>query len=160
MPVDCIRLNTKVASPTRIILKTSLNREWIRSWSWASSWWAWPAPWSASPGRWSCTTGRWGKGWSRYLFPGLWLVSCHQFSSLIGWNWSSIIPLFRYTYPHKKNISLTGTLFQFLWHFCSITARVLALSLFASALPKWIGPLCAAHWIIMASWIIFQVRLH
>jgi hypothetical protein len=32
-----------------------------------------------------------------------------------------------------------GTLFQFLWHFCSITARVLALSLFASVFPKWIG---------------------
>ena len=86
----------------------------------------------------------------------------------------------RYTYPHKKNISLAGTLFQvdmggankiteqestnsllqFLWHFCSITARVLALSLFASALPTWIGPLCGAHWVIMASWIIFQVTTH
>jgi hypothetical protein len=45
----------------------------------------------------------------------------------------------RYTYPDKRNISLVGTLFQFLWHFCSITARVLALSLFASVFPKWIG---------------------
>jgi len=79
-------------------------------------------------------------------------------SSLISLAWSLVVyhRSLRYTYPHKKNISLAGTLFQFLWHFCSITARVLALSLFASALPKWIGPLCAAHWIIMASWIIFQ----
>jgi len=79
-------------------------------------------------------------------------------SSLVSLAWSLVVyhRSLRYTYPHKKNISLTGTLFQFLWHFCSITARVLALSLFASALPKWIGPLCAAHWIIMASWIIFQ----
>ena len=45
---------------------------------------------------------------------------------------------------------------QFLWHFCSITARVLALSLFASVLPQWIGPLCAAHWLVMASWIVSQ----
>merc|ERR1719270_684761 len=79
-------------------------------------------------------------------------------SSLVSLAWSLVVyhRSLRYTYPHKKNISLAGTLFQFLWHFCSITARVLALSLFASALPKWIGPLCAAHWIIMASWIIFQ----
>ena len=79
-------------------------------------------------------------------------------SSLISLAWSLVVyhRSLRYTYPHKKNISLVGTLFQFLWHFCSITARVLALSLFASALPTWIGPLCAAHWIVMASWIIFQ----
>jgi len=79
-------------------------------------------------------------------------------SSLVSLAWSLVVyhRSLRYTYPEKKNISLPGTLFQFLWHFCSITARVLALSLFASALPRWIGPLCAAHWIIMASWIIFQ----
>ena len=79
-------------------------------------------------------------------------------SSLVSLAWSLVVyhRSLRYTYPHKKNISLVGTLFQFLWHFCSITARVLALSLFASALPTWIGPLCGAHWIVMASWIIFQ----
>jgi len=79
-------------------------------------------------------------------------------SSLISLAWSLVVyhRSLRYTYPHKKNISLVGTLFQFLWHFCSITARVLALSLFASALPTWIGPLCAAHWVVMSSWIIFQ----
>jgi len=78
--------------------------------------------------------------------------------SLISLAWSLVVyhRSLRYTYPHKKNISLLGTLFQFLWHFCSISARVLALSLFASALPKWIGPLCAAHWIVMASWVVTQ----
>merc|ERR1719430_1142354 len=79
-------------------------------------------------------------------------------SSLVSLAWSLVVyhRSLRYTYPHKKNISLLGTLFQFLWHFCSITARVLALSLFASALPVWIGPLCAAHWVVMASWVIAQ----
>jgi len=79
-------------------------------------------------------------------------------SSLISLAWSLVVyhRSLRYTYPHKKNINFVGTLFQFLWHFCSITARVLALSLFASALPQWIGPLCAAHWIVMASWVISQ----
>jgi len=78
--------------------------------------------------------------------------------SLISLAWSLVVyhRSLRYTYPHKNNISLVGTLFQFLWHFCSITARVLALSLFATAMPLWIGPLCAAHWLVMASWVIFQ----
>ena len=47
----------------------------------------------------------------------------------------------RYTFQDKKNISLVGTLFQFLWQFSSITARVLALALFASVFPKYIGGL-------------------
>jgi len=78
--------------------------------------------------------------------------------SLISLAWSLVVyhRSLRYTYPHKNNISLVGTLFQFLWHFCSITARVLALSLFATAMPLWIGPLCAAHWLVMASWVIYQ----
>ena len=77
-------------------------------------------------------------------------------SSLVSLAWSLVVyhRSLRYTYPHKTNISLLGTLFQFLWHFCSITARVLALSLFATAMPLWIGPLCAAHWLVMASWVV------
>jgi len=79
-------------------------------------------------------------------------------SSLVSLAWSLVVyhRSLRYTYPHKKNISLLGTLFQFLWHFCSISARVVALSLFASVLPKWIGPLCAGHWVVMASWVVWQ----
>ncbi len=63
---------------------------------------------------------------------------------------------FRYTYPEKKNISFPGSLCQFVWHFLSITARVLALSLFASAYPKWIGVVIGSHWIIMTVWVITQ----
>jgi len=79
-------------------------------------------------------------------------------SSLISLAWSLVVyhRSLRFTFQNKKNISLLGTVFQFLWHFCSITARVLALSLFATAMPLWIGPLCAAHWILMAVWVIIQ----
>ena len=56
----------------------------------------------------------------------------------------------------KNNINLAGSLFQFLWHFFSITARVLALSLFASIYPRVIGPVCIAHWLIMATWVMCQ----
>jgi hypothetical protein len=62
----------------------------------------------------------------------------------------------RYTYPNKKNIGSLGTIFQFLWNFTWITARVLALSLFASIFPKWIGPFCFAHWVVMTSWVVYQ----
>jgi hypothetical protein len=44
---------------------------------------------------------------------------------------------FRYTYPEKNNLNWSGSMFQFLWHFLSITARVIALSLFASVYPVW-----------------------
>ena len=46
-------------------------------------------------------------------------------SSLVSLAWSLVVyhRSLRYTYPNKKNINLAGTLFQFLWHFCSITAR-------------------------------------
>ena len=49
-----------------------------------------------------------------------------------------------------------GSTFQFLWHFSSITARVIALSLFASAYPEGIFAICAAHWAVMSTWVIFQ----
>ncbi|XP_040568444.1 XK-related protein 6 [Lepeophtheirus salmonis] len=79
-------------------------------------------------------------------------------SSLVSLAWSLVVyhRSLRYTFPNKNNINVGGSIFQFLWHFLSITARVLALSLFASIYPMWIGPVCGAHWIIMASWVIFQ----
>ncbi|XP_023324676.1 XK-related protein 4 isoform X2 [Eurytemora carolleeae] len=82
-------------------------------------------------------------------------------SSLVSLAWSLVVyhRSLRYTFDDKNNITLIGTLFQFLWQFASITARVLALALFASIFPKWIGPFCAAHWLVMSSWIIFQ-RTH
>ena len=62
----------------------------------------------------------------------------------------------RYTYPDKKNIRCGGSVLQFLWHFSSISARVLALSLFATAYPRWVGPVCAAHVLLMTTWILAQ----
>ena len=62
----------------------------------------------------------------------------------------------RYTYPDKKNIRCGGSVLQFLWHFSSISARVLALSLFATAFPRWVGPVCAAHVLLMTTWILAQ----
>ena len=78
-------------------------------------------------------------------------------ASLVSLAWSLVVyhRSLRYSLENKKNISCSGSLFQFLWHFSSITARVLALSLFATAYPMYIFPVCAAHWLIMSSWLIY-----
>ena len=62
----------------------------------------------------------------------------------------------RYTYHDKKNIGAVGSLCQFVWHFTSITARVLALSLFASAYPKAVFVVIAGHWAAMTAWVVSQ----
>jgi len=79
-------------------------------------------------------------------------------SSLVSLAWSLVVyhRSLRYTYQNKKNIGTLGTIFQFLWNFTWITGRVLALSLFASIFPKWIGPFCFAHWVVMTSWVVYQ----
>ena len=80
-------------------------------------------------------------------------------TSLVSLAWSLVVyhRSLRYTFPDKKNISLLGTVVQFLWNFSWITARVLALSLFASCFPMWIGPLAAVHWMLMSAWVVYQV---
>ena len=79
-------------------------------------------------------------------------------SSLFSLAWSLVVyhRSLRYTLPEKKNLHWKGSVLQFLWHFSSITARVIALSLFAALFPMWIGPACLAHWLIMSIWVIFQ----
>ena len=71
-------------------------------------------------------------------------------------NWPKKFLCYRYTYPNKKNLDCLGSIFQFLWHFSSITARVIALSLFASVYRQWIGAVCLIHWVFMSAWVIQQ----
>jgi hypothetical protein len=79
-------------------------------------------------------------------------------SSLFSLAWSLVVyhRSLRYTFPNKNNLHWKGSILQFLWHFSSITARVLALSLFASIYPVWIGPVCLAHWVLMSAWVLTQ----
>ena len=87
-----------------------------------------------------------------------WILAVSIVSSLFSLAWSLVAyhRSLRYTFEEKKNLTWQGSILQFLWHFSSITARVIALSLFASVFPKWIGPACVVHWIIMSSWIVIQ----
>jgi len=79
-------------------------------------------------------------------------------SSLVSLAWSLVVyhRSLRYTYPEKKNLDWRGSTFQFLWHFSSITARVIALSLFASIFPGGIFLVCAGHWAVMTTWVALQ----
>ena len=53
-------------------------------------------------------------------------------------------------------MTFVGSFLQFLWHLFSISARVLALSLFATAYPRLIAVVGAAHWIVMVLWVLWQ----
>ena len=79
-------------------------------------------------------------------------------ASLISLAWSLVVyhRSLRYTYPNKKNLDCVGSIFQFMWHFSSITARVIALSLFASVYQQWIWLVCLIHWLLMSGWVIVQ----
>ena len=87
-----------------------------------------------------------------------WILVISIVSSLCSVAWSLVVyhRSLRYTFPEKKNLHWKGGLFQFLWHFSSITARVIALSLFAAIFPQGIGPACVVHWLIMSTWVVFQ----
>ena len=79
-------------------------------------------------------------------------------SSLCSLAWSLVVyhRSLRYSLLEKNNLNAKGSALQFFWHFSSISARVIALSLFASVYPTWIGPVCVAHWVFMSAWIIHQ----
>ena len=87
-----------------------------------------------------------------------WILAISIISSLFSLAWSLVVyhRSLRYTFPEKKNLHWKGSILQFLWHFSSITARVIALSLFASVFPKYIGPACCVHWVIMSTWVVIQ----
>ena len=63
-------------------------------------------------------------------------------SSLCSLAWSLVVyhRSLRYSLLEKNNLNGKGSILQFFWHFSSITARVIALSLFASIYPTYIGP--------------------
>ena len=70
-----------------------------------------------------------------------WILVISIVSSLCSVAWSLVVyhRSLRFTFPDKKNLHWKGGILQFLWHFSSISARVIALSLFAAISPKGIG---------------------
>ncbi|XP_031833264.1 XK-related protein 6 [Nomia melanderi] len=81
-------------------------------------------------------------------------------SSLVsmGWAMASYHRSIRLVQQDKFNIGITGTVLQFLWHFCTTVSRILSLSIVASIWPLYTGIACILHWISMSCWIIIDSR--
>ncbi|XP_076319297.1 XK-related protein 4-like isoform X2 [Tachypleus tridentatus] len=94
--------------------------------------------------------------------PAEFLTVCFQVASVISslfelsWALAFYQRALRRSVLDKKNMTRIGTALQFLWRFCTIGARVLALALFTSEYKLWIVPVCVGHWGIMTVWIMHQ----
>ncbi|XP_067119472.1 XK-related protein 4-like [Centruroides vittatus] len=74
----------------------------------------------------------------------------------LAWALASYHRAIRRSSPDKRNMSRTGTALQFLWRYCTIGSRVVALALFASEYKYWLIPLCIGHWGVMSVWVMHQ----
>ncbi|XP_060820441.1 XK-related protein 6-like [Bombus pascuorum] len=88
----------------------------------------------------------------------------HQVASIVsslgsmGWAMASYHRSIRLAQQDKLNIGITGTILQFLWHFCTTVSRILSLSVVASIWPLYTAIGCIFHWICMTIWIIIDSR--
>lgn len=90
------------------------------------------------------------------------LVLVQSFSALtsllsLSWSLVSYQRTLRYAMLDKPQLSVGGAATLFLWHTGQVTARVVALALFANAFKLHVFILIAAHWAVMTSWILGQV---
>lgn len=71
----------------------------------------------------------------------------------MAWSMASYQRLLRVSLKNKNNISWTGTIVQFLWHFLVTVSRILCISVIAS---KYLGPtigVLIGHWFVMTLWL-------
>ncbi|CAL7934399.1 unnamed protein product [Xylocopa violacea] len=86
----------------------------------------------------------------------------HQVASILsslgsmGWAMASYHRSIRLAQQDKLNIDVTGTVLQFVWHFCTTVSRILSLSVVASIWPLYTAIGCIFHWISMTTWIIID----
>ncbi|XP_076673060.1 XK-related protein 6 isoform X2 [Andrena cerasifolii] len=77
----------------------------------------------------------------------------HQVASILsslgsmGWAMASYHRSIRLVQQDKPNIGITGTVVQFLWHFCTTVSRIFSLSVVASVWPIYTAIGCVCHWI-------------
>ncbi|XP_071573926.1 XK-related protein 6 [Temnothorax nylanderi] len=92
------------------------------------------------------------------------LEFAHQVASIVsslasmGWAMASYHRSIRLAQQNKSHIDVTGTVLQFLWHFCITVARILSLGVVASIWPLYTAICCLIHWIIMTIWIMIDSR--
>ena len=74
----------------------------------------------------------------------------------IAWSLVAYHRILRRSLKHKEDMTIPGLVIQFLWLFFVISARVLALALFASQFQIWVFVVIGIHWVAMVTWIQFQ----
>ncbi|CAL8086972.1 unnamed protein product [Orchesella dallaii] len=74
----------------------------------------------------------------------------------LAWSLSAYNRSLRFSQPEKPNITYRGTIVQFFWHLCAISARVFALAAFAATYDLLLIPVCVLHWLAMLVWLIVQ----
>jgi len=74
----------------------------------------------------------------------------------LAWALTTYNRSLRYAQVDKENIHLLGTAVLFLAHLFGISARVIALSVFASVYTWMVWAVCLGHWGLMAIWLWLQ----
>ncbi|VVC40643.1 Hypothetical protein CINCED_3A020349 [Cinara cedri] len=83
----------------------------------------------------------------------------HQSASIasstigIAWAMASYHKNVRIAFENRKNIGITGTVLQFLWHIMITVSRILSISVVATVWPISTGIFCMIHWLFMTLWI-------
>ncbi|KAG7213248.1 hypothetical protein KM043_002548 [Ampulex compressa] len=78
----------------------------------------------------------------------------HQVASIcsslvsMGWAMASYHRSIRFAQHDKSNISVMGSVLQFLWHLCITVSRICSLCIVASLWPLYTAIVCICHWIV------------
>ncbi|CAG9860072.1 unnamed protein product [Phyllotreta striolata] len=87
------------------------------------------------------------------------LTIIHQLLSIgssfvsMAWAMASYQRLLRVALKTKNNISWSGTIVQFMWHFLVTVSRILCISVIASIYPTETILIIIGHWFIMTLWL-------
>ncbi|XP_054771951.2 XK-related protein 4-like [Lytechinus pictus] len=87
-----------------------------------------------------------------------WLTAASAVVSLssLAFSLESYHNVLRVSRKDRLNISYLGVTFRILWRLFTITARVIAMALFACIYEWWLLIVAGAHWFVMTAWLIWQ----
>ncbi|XP_063968751.1 XK-related protein 6-like [Lytechinus pictus] len=87
-----------------------------------------------------------------------WLTAASAIVSLssLAWALEAYHKALRDSRADKKKITYYGVVLRITWRLFTITARVIALALFASIYEWWVFVVVGAHWVMMTLWLVWQ----
>ncbi|XP_067005397.1 XK-related protein 6 [Anabrus simplex] len=97
------------------------------------------------------------QAWTFQYFSQVGSVCSSLFS--MGWSMASYHRTIRFAQEDKDNISIPGTVVQFLWHFMVTVSRILSISVAASLFPLPTTAASGIHWLVMTVWLIVTTDL-